>query len=319
MRDIDPHWQSTEPTVIGGAAQIKPKRRKASRRPAAIVGVLVVTLGVAAYARFSPLTAEVQESGIGDSASSKPTDSITVAITSAGLQPRSVAMRPGQTIVWKNETDLPHIFESNDIKDHTDQTMYSPAIFPGTEQSFTLSSKQMPGTYTYASVTASDIAGEVEVTAVALQTGTSSSSGMSDSDFFPTATTVGASSSADAAAAQRQSSASSRAAVPVSNDPLLAGFTLSASEPADVYAPPPEDNGLVPTNPYSIGSTNTAPAAASTSSRRSSVPKTNTHAAAPLVKPKSQPQTGSNGWMIALVGATVVVTGYLLMPRKKKF
>ena len=320
MRDIDPHWQSTEPTVIGGTpAKTQPRRRAASRRPAALLGIaLVAALGIAMYVRMTPIQAELV-SLEGSDTSSAPSDAVTVTITATGLQPHSVTLRPGQSIIWKNETNLPHIFESDEIKDDSDQTMYSPAIFPNSQQSFTLSKKQAPGTYTYASVTASDVSGEIEVSAVAVQTGTSSAAsslklvGMQDDEFFPATT-----SSAGMNSAASVGTSSAPKTPPKSNDPLLAGFTLSAQQPEDVYAPPAEDNVLVPTNPYSIGSPKSGPPlATATTPTKQPTKNTNLHTGAPLVKPKTQPQSGSNTWIVALIITTVLLTGYLLMPRKK--
>ncbi len=311
MRDIDPHWQSTEPTVIGGAvsAKIPAKvpRRPASRRPAALVGILLVAmLGIAMYVQMTPLTGEVQ-SITGTESSSAPSDAVTVEITDAGVVPRKVTLRAGQTLSWTNKTTLPHIFESEDLKGQDGQSLYSPAIFPGSTQSFTVSEAQLPGTYTYASVTANDVAGEVEVIALALESkGISSAglTGLSDDQLFN-----GGSTSVPA---------SSSAAIPkpsASNDPLLAGFNLSVEEPADPYVERPVDNPLIPVNPYAIGSTKSSSYVPPTTSVPSTRPL---HSGAPSTpRPNTQPASGSNSWMIALIISTILITGYLLMPRKK--
>ncbi len=309
MRDIDPHWQSTEPTVIGGAVSAKvPAKvphRPASRRPAALVGILLVVLiGIAAYVQMTPLTGEVQ-SITGNESSSAPADAVTVEITDAGVVPRKVALRAGQTLYWTNKTTLPHIFESEDLKGQDGQSLYSPAIFPGSTQSFTVSESQTPGTYTYASVTANDVSGEVEIIALALENRTTSSSGIRDDELF----SGGSFSSA---------ATSSSAPIPkpvASDDPLLAGFNLSVEEPTDPYAERPVDNPLIPVNPYAIGSTKSSayvPPVANTTN--------NLHTGAPstvVPRPKAQPASGSNSWMIALIISTILITGYLLMPRKK--
>ncbi len=310
MRDIDPHWQSTEPTVIGGSPKKSAaKRATASRRPAALVGILFVTaLGVAMYTQWSPLQGDIQN--ISGTEFSSAGTSIDVIITEAGLEPRKITAAPGQTVTWNNTTGLPHIFESKDIKDSSEQSLYSPAIFPGSKQSFTISSKQAPGTYTYASVTSTDITGEIEILGGAMVTSSASSMAiLSDDSLFPVAN-ENTSSSAGAAASSMPSS------IPKSNDPLLAGFTLSLEEPEDVYAPPTSDDGLVPTNPYAIGSTKAPPPSVPTVAQKKPT-NTNLHSGAPLVKPKTQPASGANAWMIALIATTVLATGYLLMPRKK--
>jgi plastocyanin len=329
MRDIDPRWQSTEPTVIGASPKVQtPAKRSASRRPAALVGILLVaSLGIAIYGRLSPFQGDVQSVQGGES-SSATKSGIEVHITPGGLEPRHVVAQPGQTIVWINETDLPHIFESKDIKDETDQTLYSPAIFPGSRQSFTISKSQTPGTFTYASVTASDVSGEIEIASAGgpgtlgfpSSSASSGQSALGDGNVFPavksssSATNIASTDGADSSA-----SSAKKTPPPQSTDPLLAGFTLSVQQPEDVYTPPPEDNGLIPTNPYAIGSTRTGPVGLANSSVPKTTPKTNLHpgAGTPLVKPKAQPSSGSNTWIVALVITTVLLTGYILMPRKK--
>lgn len=309
MRDIDPHWQSSEPTVIGAASSAKipgkVPRRPASRRPAALVGILLVAmLGIAAYVQMTPLLGEVQ--GVtGNESSSVPTDAVTVDITDAGVVPRKVTLRAGQTLYWTNKTTLPHIFESEELKDQNGQSLYSPAIFPGSTQSFTVSESQLPGDYTYASVTANDVSGEIEVIALALESKPTSSSGLNDNQLFG-----GGSFSSFAP--------SSSAAIPkpvTSDDPLLAGFNLSVQEPTDPYAEKPVDNPLIPVNPYTIGSTKSygyvPPVADTTNTLHTGAPSTS------IPRPKTQPASGSNSWMIALIISTILITGYLLMPRKK--
>lgn len=294
MRDIHPHWQSTESIGPGQSKRAKPKA--ASRRPAALLGILLVTgMGFVALGGTSLFTAQTpSETRTGES-TSLPEGSVEVVITAEGLDPKTVTVRPGGTIVWRNNSTLPHIIESKEVKGTNDQSLYTPAIFPDTSESFTVSPSQTPGTYAYVSVTASDINGEIQVISADVQNdvpGTPSGTDPLTSNEPPAET-------------PQNNTASSKAII-TSDDPLLAGFSLNQDLPKDPYAPRGSQDARVPTNPYTVDS-------------RVSVNRDPLHTGAPsLPRPNRQPATGSNAWVLALVITGILALTYWMMPKRRE-
>ncbi|MBI1812629.1 hypothetical protein HY285_05520 [Candidatus Peregrinibacteria bacterium] len=269
---MHPHWRSTEDAAPVRVGRIDPAQGTGipvavsaagvSRRPAAITGiVLTLTMGFLAYEGLGPFRGQV-----GD----LPT--IEVHITSTGVVPSTVSVAPGQKITWYNDQNIPHILQSDTIFDPAGKALYTPAIFPGMQQSFTVSPAQSPGANTYLSTTAKNVSGQIIVTASTGQTsshtvlgglgglddvhmgiGNAPSHGATGSSFSSSAMANGNGAhlgNGTAVTAQQPSQAPSNA--PSSGNVPLIG-TTSSSNPYDTTTPPSQD-ALIPRNPYAIGS-----------------------------------------------------------------
>lgn len=251
----------------------------------------------------------------GSSSSSIPAGAIVIRITPQGLDPQKVTVGAGQQIAWVNETDLPHILESPDqsLKDRNGQPLYTPAIFPQSFELFWLSPNQPSGIYSYTSTTSSDIIGEITVVGMGTGGNQSSARLSDDSDFpvFP----VGGNFNEAGSSSERpvfDSAAVSSPASQSSVNPLLLGFSLSAADLSQSIPLPTtlgNQEGLIPVNPYTVGSNRTGPDAV-TRPLHEGAPTTPT--------PNKQPATGSNGWLFALVLSTLFAAGYLLWPSKER-
>lgn len=192
MNDIHPHWHSTEgernppPPPLTPTTDVRPEKtlnrlRKGihvrvaasgiTRRPAAVFGILLVlTAGFIAFEGASELQGETVSMETAASAPSAdndeaPSTTVEIRITAKGLSPQTAQVHPGQTIVWINEQEVPHILESETIKGEDGETLYTPAIFPGSEYRFPLASDQPAGRHSYLSITSMEISGELNVIA----------------------------------------------------------------------------------------------------------------------------------------------------------
>lgn len=261
---------------------------------------------------------------------------VQIRITSNSLVPKAANVRPGQEIVWINEDTIPHILESDTLMGSNGTTLYTPAIFPGSEERFILSQSQAAGRHSYISTTSVDIFGEINVLAAdgsavkgAAPTGVSSNT--SDESIFGTLPSGTMSSAAPALAAKQTAQSSSVKQTGVitpddrddtidSSDPL---GPLTAEVSAGTYAVDPigEQNSLIPYNPYTVGSTRDHPFDAS------GEPVDGTHAGAPLrgfknvkgFKPFTQPKTGPGLWVaIALSMATVTFVTRNVLVRARR-
>ncbi len=289
MTTLHPHWESDdEQEVLDRVDGIVPaasadsmihlQTKTVSRKPAAMVGIaLVLFAGVGLFQGFGFFTAQ-----LGPSTLLVP---VEIRITDDGIEPASAEVRPGQEVIFYNDqADLPHILESNSIKDFNDKPLYTPAIFPGTSQSFKLSLTHPVGTFQYVSTTASDVVGRLIVKA----------------DI----STVFTSSNRSSIAAAVLSSISS-----VSSTPVFAGQTSSDSSAGSAQA-----DGI-PTNPYTVGSnrqhtfdSNGNPITGTqTSSARS---QQTLRPAAPT--PPRQPSSGPEVWVVAILS----VVSLFVMTRK---
>lgn len=269
MSTIHPHWLATPdedrsaatplPEPVRIAERVPPPPRPQRRmRSAAIVGVfLACGIGYAFFEGLGGLVGQLSGDG-GASAGQE----VSIVIGVNGIVPRKAAVRPGQTIVWRNDQELPHILQSPTLKDARGEALYTRAIFPGSEERFTVSPSQPAGSNTYSSITAQDVAGEIVVGGAA------------------------------AAALQPVPPASPPALGSTDGIPLLPGgddfgqpapaVTIPPSSPADSYdtAPAASQDALLPHNPYTadrLGSWGTDAAPASP-------------------RPSGQPSTGPELW-----------------------
>lgn len=169
MSDLHPHWRSMQEETSPAATETAPSRgvkipiggRAISRSPAAVTGILLVlVLGFAIFDGLSSL----DRTGENTLAQNK-SGPIEILITSEGAMPQTVVARPGQEIVWTNQDDIPHILESETIVGENGATLYTPAIFPGSQQSFRLAPNHPGGRHTYLSTTSVKIYGEINIVA----------------------------------------------------------------------------------------------------------------------------------------------------------
>lgn len=163
MSSVHPHWEATDTekssvdlpvnkvSVTGGA--------EVSRRPAAIVGMLLVT--IVGYLFFwgvdnltSQLGGQVTQSG----------NEITVRITPTGVEPVVVQVSPGQTLRFRNEQDTPHIIESAALCSDTGFCLRTDTLFNGDSDTYTITQDIPTGTYNFSSATDSSLIGQIMVT-----------------------------------------------------------------------------------------------------------------------------------------------------------
>lgn len=156
---LHPHWHTTDnvnqeetsiPVHIHGENQT-PQRRYAVRHPAAIVGILLVLgLGVVFIEGVQELRGQVG------------TAPITIRITPGGLNPKDITATPGQTIIWKNEQETPHILTSDTLP-VDEGTLYTPHILPGSDFRTRIARSATPGSFTYVSLITEDIVGTITI------------------------------------------------------------------------------------------------------------------------------------------------------------
>ena len=268
---LHPHWHSTDTEEVSVPVHAsknhgEPTRRYAVRHPAAIVGVLLV-LGLGMIFIHG-----VQE--LRGQAGASP---VIIRITPDGLDPQDVSLSPGQTMIWRNEQDVPHILTS-DALPVEEGTLSTPHILPGTDFSTRIAPDALPGNFTYVSLTAENITGTVTISAP------------SDSD--PNTFTN----------RPPEESPSSPIALP---SPVTVPLFTEPSKPIAPLA-------SIPQNPYALEATlipqfpgvSPRPPPIQLSARGTPLPPI-----AATVRPFAQPQTGPRGMGAALIASVILVTG----------
>lgn len=158
MTPMHPHWQSTEEEQIvpvRDASAPQAPARNVSRAPAAIVGILLM-LGVAAFS-FGGLEALIGQV-------TNPTPDVTIRILQSGPEPATVDIRPGQTIRWINEDQIPHVLTSETLPTQDGKPFSSTAIFTNSDYFYTVPLAAIDGTHEYISETSPELAGEIVIT-----------------------------------------------------------------------------------------------------------------------------------------------------------
>jgi plastocyanin len=145
MTVLHPHWSATDhdedrhPKIV-------------SRRPAAIVGILlVIGFTVIFFRGLGSLRAQLDESAQ------------TIRITSNRPDPRIITVHPGEEVRFINEQEgIPHIFTSDTLE--TDSgLLYTSHILPGSDLSIVISHNATIGAHTYVSLTSPDLSGQIIV------------------------------------------------------------------------------------------------------------------------------------------------------------
>ncbi len=183
--DIHPHWDSTgdsDEVLISAihddrksvSVPIAASATTMSRRPAALVGILIVVLlGVTYSGGWSDLIQGIaairaqlgssQQQQAEQAAPAATATQTTVALTVAGVVPPSITVRPGDSFVLRNDTDTLQIIESKTLFESDGSTLSTAAIAPGGSETITLSPTQLPGAFTFASAVNPALTGTVNV------------------------------------------------------------------------------------------------------------------------------------------------------------
>lgn len=241
MSILHPHWHETpedQGTAPRGTApaRIVIGRPLWTRRIAALTGCLAVFgLGMLLAHRSEVLLAVTgttltqseedflmtQERGL--AFEQTIVREVDVRITDDGIVPITIHVHPGDTIVWINASQIPHILESQSLQDASGSTLYTPAIFPEDSERFVLAPNHALGEFRYESTTAVGVEGTVIVEAFAVS---SSSSSVQVAEPVP-------------------SSSSS------SSEPIV----MMPEEESSSIAETVDQEALIPVNPYTVGGT----------------------------------------------------------------
>ncbi len=162
MHDIDPTWQAEDETPVPVTVKntvpqeqrlVQTPRKEISRRPAALVGVLLV-IGIGCFVFFrgvSNLTGQLSED----------TTQPVVHITADGLQPQELNVEHGQTITWINDTNKPEIIVSQTLCADTGYCLSSKSLFEGDSDTFSITPDMQAGIYDYTSATNPALTGKI--------------------------------------------------------------------------------------------------------------------------------------------------------------
>lgn len=276
MSNIHPHWQTTEdeqpvPVRIAEPKISNKEVLAAHRTPAAFIGIaLFLAIGFFLFQGINGITGQVSN-----------TSSIDIRLTPNGVEPPVVTVKPGQEIVWKNESTIPHILSSQNLKDANGKEFETTAIFPQSDFSFFVPMNTPNGTYDYISETSAAVIGQIIVNSTGTASASTAASSVASVPAYVPPPVVSSSSSSMQAIPAAPVQTSSSAFVPDQTEDFLAGS--------------------IPQNPNTIANSNSVPVRQQPG-HTTSTPVT-TH------KPVSQPQTGMGLWMtlIAGFGAFVIV------------
>mgnify|MGYP003394123893 CR=1 FL=1 len=285
MTPLHPHWDATddagssEDYAAAGPVRVAIEghagAKSVSRRPAAIVGILLaLSLGaVLVNSRSAPgLSADVS-TGTGSVQTG-----IVITISEKGFEPPTMTVMPGDRITWKNTTQIPHVLSSETLRGSDGKPMALSPIFPSAQGSFDIPVSAAPSTYNYISET-DKISGAIVVV-------------------------TQSASSAQAASSAAQVQSSTPASTPAATVPATqdSGSQASSESPASV-----NQASLLPTNPHTVGSPgNVAPPAGQTSNK---VPLMAT-VSKKGYKPYQTPAAGPTLWIVVSlsIGALFFVT-----------
>lgn len=344
MSDLHPNWQATdgeseeqalpvhvaekkpvqEPTAPAPQPPHAPRMRRLSRQPAAVAGMLLaVSIGASLYFSFD-----------------RGSD-VTVHITDKGFSPSNVTVTTGGQVRWINDTDRPHVLQSDVLCTGDQECFTTSAIAPQASTTLTITPDFRAGTYAYYSITTQGM--EAHITVLAGSAAKKHAQSVTQQQNLAQAVPFASSaqSSVPPATAGGTTSSSSRplnvafafpdegssagleftditaplmggigndgSAVPPSGDDALFSFPSASSASSRTG---PSRVTQLPVNPYTVNGTRTHPfdaqgkpiTAGSTSSQKSQ--KSTLHAGAP--RPITQPETGPALW-ITLTGTILLL------------
>lgn len=160
MTSLHPHWQSTDeherPVHITARSSHERASQPtfASRKPAAIAGIaLMIAIAFVWTGGISSVMSLLGQAST----------SVTVTITSGGVDPETVTVTPGETITWTNTDTIPQILASDTLPTSDGQPFQTSAIFPNSSTHFLVPVNAPDGTYEYVSQTSQNISGHIVI------------------------------------------------------------------------------------------------------------------------------------------------------------
>lgn len=293
MNNIHPDWVLTDTNTTAPQHSPKAIEKKdseyipiagldVSRRPAAIVGILlVVGTGIGFLFGTQSLTGQLAQE-------------VDVTITNEGMIPKQITVQRGMSIRWKNEQDIPHVIKSNTLCDTGNVCLQTETIFTGESKSAVISSGIEIGTYTYYSGTKDTLDGVIIVTDS--EPATVQSKGFTDFIY-----------GGDLDALVEDIAEEKKPA---------AQEVLQVEEENVADVPPTPKTEDLPNNPNTVDSKKTNPIE---TIEKLHAEKEENHSAAASVTGKgksfSQPETGPGMWIAIIIG---VVSGFLVIRKSKK-
>lgn len=151
MRNMHPLWQEEESSV---PVNVREPSKNISRRPAALVGMLVV-IGAGMLFFYGSDSLRGQLADI--------PNTLLIRITEDGFDPPRLEVEHGQTITIQNTADVPHIIESDTLCSDTGFCLLTGTLFNADTDTFTITPDMPPGTYEYFSVLSEDLTGEIVI------------------------------------------------------------------------------------------------------------------------------------------------------------
>lgn len=173
MSDIHDSWQTIDEQPVPVRAASTPAEKTgaphettehtpvpaASRRPAAVIGVvLVLSIGFALVQGLSGIVGQVAQ------------NPNTIVLEEGGVEPSTITLKAGDTITWSNEDSIPHVISFETLLDEDDMPLETEALFPQSSIDTVIPISTTPGTYTYISKTAVHITGEIVIETAGSQT-----------------------------------------------------------------------------------------------------------------------------------------------------
>lgn len=264
-----PQWQTTDdderPVHVTAAKMPSAKQQialpqKASRMPAAAFGIIVfIALGFVFQQGLSNLTG--QASG---------QEEFVIRITELGVVPTEITLSPGEPILFKNESSIPHIISAQTLIMENGKAMETTAIFPQSEETVQIPASIRPGIYPFISTTSTAISGSIIIVAP-LATSSSVMSTTSSSGWTPSSIQT------------------------TSQYSDTTGSVVDATSFDTVNA------AVIPQNPYTVGSGDIP--LPSRNQPITTAPGTNVQANVTLHTPSSTAETGSALWVTGLMFA----------------
>lgn len=137
MNSIHPAWQSEDDEV-----PVRIVNREISRRPAAIVGmVLVIAAGFILFDGADSLTGQVTED--------TPVSGPSIYITDTGFSPSTLEVLLGETVTWISQTQFPLTITSDILCSDNNFCLQSEELTNGQTHTFSITQDMAPGQYIY--------------------------------------------------------------------------------------------------------------------------------------------------------------------------
>jgi len=321
MTDLHPHWTATDsqsPAKPGNEENHIPVgKRNVSRMPAALVGMtLVILVGAGFLKGLTSLRAQLL-------------NEINITITEDAVSPQTVTAAPGQEIAWTNTGDLPHLFSSSTLCTPAGVCLYSDILMEGDTKRYTIPVDVPAGEYQYASEVDPTIQGTIIVEGEPITDSPENEpaddiNGQAPPDIaeedipeltppepeVATGTTTEVDAPAEIVTDQPDTTAGQIGLVPSADFEQIAqektGLPQNVDVPSDIATPSgvtPRAPGVIPRNPYTVGS----PINAAVQPTHSGAP--------PAViqhEPFRQPQTGATAWTIVIAS----IAGFAIVGRR---